>query len=65
LNKVLLITDRLNKNVDEPVSLAFSPPFGVLYESRQPSAVSTQQKAFIFCCARQGMGVYMKVLSVK
>jgi hypothetical protein len=37
-----------------------------LYESRQPSAVSTQQKAFIFCCARhQGMGVYMKVLSFK
>jgi hypothetical protein len=35
-----------------------------LYESRQPSAVSIQLKAFMFCCARQGMAVIMKEPSV-
>ncbi|MEA2059766.1 MAG: hypothetical protein U9P10_04455, partial [Thermodesulfobacteriota bacterium] len=29
----------------------------VLYESRQPSAISTQLTAFMFCCVCQGMDV--------
>jgi hypothetical protein len=36
------------------------PGHGCLYESRQPSAVSIQLKAFMFCCARQGMAVIIK-----
>jgi hypothetical protein len=39
--------------------------FTASYESRQPSVFSHQPTAFMLCCARQGMGVYMKVLSGK